>query len=296
MAKRRQKKASQIKKRSQLRQSHGSAMSPIARCVRQVCLPAAGLFLTLNPGIAFAGPEGGQVAAGHGNISTPNSTTTVINQQSHNLAVDWNSFNVKANELVQFNQPSAKASALNRIHDQNPSQIFGSINANGNVLLLNQNGVFFKPGSRVNVNSLTASGLGISNSDFMNGKLNFNGVDGTDGIIVNQGVLKAATGGSINLIGKAVINEGVILATAGQVNMVAGKQVTIDLDGDGLMQFAVDFSLTLFNNGGCEVLESNFDNFGESMDLSEGKRLFGEDIKKQLDELEPSSKEPPKTK
>ena len=239
MAKRRQKKASQIKKRSQLRQSHGSAMSPIARCVRQVCLPAASLFLSLNPGVAFAGPEGGEVAAGQGNISAPNSTTTVINQQSHNLAVDWNSFNVKANELVQFNQPSAKASALNRIHDQNPSQIFGSINANGNVLLVNPNGVFFSPTASVNVNSLIASGLDIKTQDFMEGRLDFNGVDGTGGMVVNQGILQAATGGSITLVGKAVSNEGVILATAGQVNLVAGKQVIIDFDGDGLMQFAV---------------------------------------------------------
>ncbi|RKZ13503.1 filamentous hemagglutinin, partial [bacterium] len=215
-------------------------MSPIARCVRQVCLPAASLFLTLNPGAVFAGPEGGQVAAGKGNISTPNSTTTVINQKSQNLVVDWKSFNVKANELVRFKQPSAKASALNRIHDQNPSKIFGSINANGNVLLVNPNGVFFSPTASVNVNSLIASGLDIKTKDFMAGRLDFNGVDGTGGMVVNQGILQAATGGSISLVGKAVINEGVILATAGQVNLVAGKQVTIDFDGDGLMQFAVD--------------------------------------------------------
>ena len=240
MAKRRQKKASPVKKRSFVRQTHNLAVSPIAECIRNACLPAASLFLALNPGAVFAGPEGGEVAGGQGNISTPNSTTTVINQQSQNLAIDWASFNVNVNELVQFKQPSKTASALNRIHDSNPSQIFGSITANGNVLLVNPNGVFFKPGASVNVNSLTASGLDISTSDFMNGKLNFNGIDGTNGLVVNQGVLQAATGGSINLVGKAVINEGVIIASAGQVNLVAGDQITIDFDGDGLMQFAVD--------------------------------------------------------
>ena len=240
MAKRRQKKASPVKKRSFVRQTHNLAVSPIAECIRNACLPAASLFLALNPGAVFAGPEGGEVAGGQGNISTPNSTTTVINQQSQNLAIDWASFNVNVNELVQFKQPSKTASALNRIHDSNPSQIFGSITANGNVLLVNPNGVFFKPGASVNVNSLTASGLDISTSDFMNGKLNFNGVDGTNGLVVNQGVLQAATGGSINLVGKAVINEGVIIASAGQVNLVAGDQITIDFDGDGLMQFAID--------------------------------------------------------
>ena len=204
MAKRRQKKAAQVHKGSFVRQNQGFSMSPIAACIRNVCLPAASLFLSLSPGAAFAGPEGGQVVGGTGNIAKPNATTTVINQQTQKLAVDWTSFNVKANELVQFNQPSKTASALNRIYDQNASQIFGSINANGNVLLVNPNGVFFSPTARVNVNSLISSSLDIKTQDFMEGKLNFNGVDGTDGIVVNQGLLQAATGGSISLIGKAV--------------------------------------------------------------------------------------------
>jgi filamentous hemagglutinin family protein len=242
-----------------MRSTHNLAMNPIAKCIRKVCLPAASLFLALNPGFAFAGPEGGQVAGGQGNISTPNSTTTVINQQSQNLAIDWNSFDVNANELVQFNQPSKTATALNRIHSQNASQIFGTINANGNVLLVNPNGVFFKPGSSVNVNSLTASGLDLSTSDFMNGKYNFNGIEGKDGIVVNQGVLQAATGGSISLIGKAVKNEGVILASAGQVNMVAGQQITLDFDGDGLMQFAVDKEVV----ANAQSLDAAVSNTGE---------------------------------
>jgi len=106
-----------------MRQAHNAAMRPIAECIRKVCLPAASLFLTLNPGAVLASPEGGQVVGGQGNISTPDSTTTLINQQSQNLAIDWATFNVNTNELVQFKQPSTSASALNRIFDQNPCQI-----------------------------------------------------------------------------------------------------------------------------------------------------------------------------
>jgi len=115
LAKRRQKKAALVKKNKLMRRSHRAAMSPIAACIRKVCLPAASLFLSLNPGAVFAGPEGGEVVGGQGNITTPNTTTTLINQQSQNLAIDWTSFNVNTNELVQFNQPSSTASALNRI-------------------------------------------------------------------------------------------------------------------------------------------------------------------------------------
>lgn len=182
MAKRKQ-KAIQAKPRVSAKFARIPVMHPLAASVRKAYLPAAGLFLSLNAGVAFAGPEGGQVAAGQGNISSPNSTTTVINQQSHNLAIDWASFNVNTNELVQFNQPSAKATALNRIHSQTASQIFGSINANGNVLLVNPNGIFFSPTARVNVNGLIASGLDIKTQDFMNGNLNFNGVDGRTALL-----------------------------------------------------------------------------------------------------------------
>ena len=140
------------------------SLRPLARFIRQTSIPA-GLMLTASA--AFAGPQGGQVVGGQGNIARPDVNTTVINQQSHNLAVDWSSFNIAQQELVQFNQPSRQANALNRILDQNPTQIFGSLRANGNVVLVNPNGVFFNSTAKVHVGSITASGLDISTDDFM---------------------------------------------------------------------------------------------------------------------------------
>ena len=78
MAKRRQKKASRVEQSSQMRQVHNTTMRPIAECIRKACLPAASLFLALNPAAVLAGPEGGQVVGGQVDIATPNSTTTVI--------------------------------------------------------------------------------------------------------------------------------------------------------------------------------------------------------------------------
>jgi filamentous hemagglutinin family protein len=197
------------------------------------------LFLSSSP--VFAGPEGGVVSAGEGAIATPDVNTTNINQYTQNLVIDWQTFNLTQQEVVQFFQPSSTASALNRIHDQSPSQIFGSIIANGNVALLNANGILFGPTAHVNVNALVASSLDITNDDFMAGKYLFQAPPGQDGgMVVNQGVIHAATGGSVTLMGGAVSNEGVILAHAGQVNLVAGNQITMDFDGDGLMQFAIN--------------------------------------------------------
>ena len=209
----------------------------------KIALPIS-LFFTFHSGPGFADPKGGVVTAGEGNISTPDVNTTQINQHSQNMVLNWESFNVDANEVVQFSQPNANAQALNRIFDQNPSQIFGTISANGKILLVNPNGVFINERAKVSVGSLIVSGLDISEPEFMAGKQKFINANGQEGgLIINQGLLEAATGGSVSLIGGAVKNEGVIFANAGQVNLVAGKAVTVDFEGDGLLQFTVSESI-----------------------------------------------------
>ena len=116
-----------------------------------------------------AGPQGGNVVAGQGSVSTPSASTTVINQQSQSLAIDWQSFNIGQSELVQFNQPNSSATALNRVVNGSPTQILGSIRANGQVFLINPSGVVFSKTSQVNVGGLFVSSLDIANEDFMAG-------------------------------------------------------------------------------------------------------------------------------
>ncbi|HEX7965934.1 MAG TPA: filamentous hemagglutinin N-terminal domain-containing protein, partial [Gammaproteobacteria bacterium] len=189
---------------------------------------------------AQATPRGGQVVAGHGSISHPSQNVTVINQKSNSLVVNWSSFNIGSGQTVQFVQPSASSAALNQIFDQNPTQIFGSLISNGQVFLVNPNGIYFSRDAYVNTGALFASSLGISNSDFMAGKLDFSAPAGQDGgAVINHGTLIAAQGGSVTLIGGSVYNDGVIAANLGQVDLVAGHAVTVDFDGDGLMSFEV---------------------------------------------------------
>ncbi len=186
---------------------------------------------------APAGPAGGRVVGGSGSISTPNDKTTQVRQQSAQLLIDWDSFNLGSDELVQFNQPSASAQVLNRIFDQSASQIFGRINANGHVYLMNPNGVIFGRTAQVDVNSLVAASANINAEDFMSGR--FRLISG-DGFVINRGTLKAARGGFITLAGKSVGNEGLIVADYGRVNLVSGDIMTLDFDGDGLIRFAID--------------------------------------------------------
>ncbi len=97
----------------------------------------------LSAGSALAAPQGGQITAGSGSIQQAGPNTTQINQTSNSLSIDWQSFDVGAQETVRFVQPGRDAAALNRIFNQNPSEILGRIDANGRVFLMNPNGIIF---------------------------------------------------------------------------------------------------------------------------------------------------------
>ncbi|MBF0256614.1 MAG: filamentous hemagglutinin N-terminal domain-containing protein, partial [Gammaproteobacteria bacterium] len=129
-----------------------------------LCLP--GSLLAAPPANQL--PTGGNVVAGSASISQ---STAVMNitQSSPRAAIDWHSFNVGSQAQVNFHQPSASSVTLNRVLSSKPSQIFGQINANGQVFLSNPNGVYFAPGASVNVGGLVATTHGISNEDFIAG-------------------------------------------------------------------------------------------------------------------------------
>lgn len=190
-------------------------------------------------GTAQAAPAGGAVVGGEGVISQTG-TTTIIDQGSQRLAIDWHSFNVGADELVRFQQPNAEALALNRVLSHDPSRIFGRIEANGRVILANPHGVFFGAGAKLDVGALVASGLAVDPIDFMNGDLLFSAVAGTNGTVVNRGLINAATGGSVALLGKSVTNRGFISADLGHVALAAGSQAVVTFDDSGLLGVSVD--------------------------------------------------------
>ena len=91
----------------------------------------------------------------------------------------------------------------------------------------------------VNVGGLLASGLDINPRDFMNGELLFSALENTDGTVINRGLLNAATGGSIGLLGKSVQNEGLISAKLGRVSMASGSEAVVTFDNAGLIGIEV---------------------------------------------------------
>jgi filamentous hemagglutinin family protein len=183
-------------------------------------------------------PAGGQIVAGQGSIAQSGSTLTV-NQQTERMVAQWNSFNIGANAAVTFRQPGAASVALNRILDQNPSQIFGSLTANGQVFLLNPAGVYFGPTARVDVGGLVASSLNLSNENFLSGNYRFERTGGA-GAMINQGTIRTANGGYIAFLSPRITNAGTLAAPGGTVALAAGDRVSLDFTGDKLVNFTVE--------------------------------------------------------
>ncbi|NVK73912.1 MAG: filamentous hemagglutinin N-terminal domain-containing protein, partial [Oceanospirillaceae bacterium] len=193
------------------------------------------IIVSMTP-LSLAAPTDGKISAGTGSI-TQTGQNTNINQSSQNLAINWQSFSIGANEAVNFNQPNTSSITLNRIIGQNPSSILGQISANGQVFLINPNGVLFGTGSKVNVGGLVASTLELSDTDFMAGKHTFSG---TNGNILNQGTLTATQKGYIALLAPEVRNDGVISATLGTALLAAGNKVTLSLNSGSLLDYNID--------------------------------------------------------
>ena len=172
--------------------------SGMVSSVVSTVLGAAGLGLMLLGAPAHGAPQGGQVTAGSASISQSGSTT-IIAQSSQNVSLDWQRFNVGAAETVNFVQPSASAIAVNRIYDTQGSQILGRINANGQVWLINPNGVLFGRDAQINVGALVASTLDVADSDLASSTRRFAGSSSAS--VVNQGRITAALGGYVSLLG-----------------------------------------------------------------------------------------------
>jgi filamentous hemagglutinin family protein len=197
------------------------------------------LVTVILSGSAVSNPSGGVVSSGSAVITQAPGQTT-IQQNSQQAIINWQGFNIGAGEKTHFQQPQG-GMALNRISaTQGPSQIYGQLTATGKIILVNQAGIFFGPGSYVNVGGIIASTSNISDQNFLTGKLIFDQPSIFGGSIVNRGTIIASQNGLVALLGSNVTNDGMIQAQKGSVILASGNKFTVDLYGDQLINFAVD--------------------------------------------------------
>ncbi len=218
---------------------------------RGIKTPRLATLLLLGSPAAFATgvlPAGGTLVAGTGSIASDGTAMNIV-QSTQKMAIDWQGFSIGSGNSVQFVQPSVSSVALNRVLGADASLIQGALKANGQVFLLNPNGVLFAPTAQVNAGALVASTLNLKNDDFLAGRYAFEG--GSSHAIINQGNITAAQGGGVALIAAKVTNTGTIDAQRGHALLGAGSKVTLDFGGPVKLQVEQGAVDALVANGGA---------------------------------------------
>jgi len=171
------------------------------------------------------------VVAGQALISAPTPTAggqlLTIQQSTPRAVIDWKSFDIGSGSEVRFVQPDATAQALNRIFSLDPSIIQGRLTANGQILLINQNGILFDRGAHVNVNALVASTLNVAVETFNKGLSR-----GGTTTPAFQGGYDPAGDGSV-LAGQTPV--GAIRIGAGGAEQAAAPTITAGANGSILL-------------------------------------------------------------
>jgi filamentous hemagglutinin family protein len=243
------------------------------RSLRRAVAFVAAAALTLPPiQPVFAGPpsvlpQGGSVAAGRAAIGAPANHSLTINQGSQNAVINWNSFSIGQPNTVTFHQPNAAAATLNRVTGSTPSSIAGRLSANGQLYLINPNGIAITKTGTVNVGGgFVGSTLGIDDSDFLSGKRAFKG-NGHSAAVSNAGKINAGKGGFVGLLGGTVSNSGLIRVPLGKVGLGSGESITLDVHGDGFMQVAVPTASKAANGKELVDVSGRIGAAGGSIDL-----------------------------
>jgi filamentous hemagglutinin family protein len=203
-------------------------------------LLALALGAPLARGATPAVPSGGSIVSGRVFVASPNETSLAITQSSQKALINWQSFSIGAGANVTFRQPNSAAITLNRVVGTDVSTINGNLFANGQVWLINGNGILFGKETRIDVGGLIATTSDMRDADFLAGKYDF-GIPSRNpnAAVVNRGSITAAPGGSVVLSGAQVVNDGVIKANLGKVVLAGADGFWVDFDGDNLIRFAI---------------------------------------------------------
>ncbi|HHF7030231.1 TPA: filamentous hemagglutinin N-terminal domain-containing protein, partial [Haemophilus influenzae] len=176
--------------------------------------------------VLASGLQGMDVVHGTATMQVDGNKTIIRN--SVDAIINWKQFNIDQNEMVQFLQESNNSAVFNRVTSDQISQLKGILDSNGQVFLINPNGITIGKDAIINTNGFTASTLDISNENIKARNFTFEQTkDKALAEIVNHGLITVGKDGSVNLIGGKVKNEGVISVNGGSISLLAGQKITI---------------------------------------------------------------------
>ncbi|MBF8262827.1 MAG: hypothetical protein HW387_492 [Parachlamydiales bacterium] len=177
----------------------------------------AGLLLSSS---LLAHPEGPTIVNGTAEITqTPNALEIFC---SDDLIIHWDHFGIDCGETVTFIQPSLSSYVLNRIIGPESSRILGSLSSNGALFLINPNGILIGEKAQINVGSLVAATLDLTDADFLGRNFFFSGEEQNP--IANFGTI--ASQGDVYLLSNNLNHQGTITAS-GKVGLGAGETIMI---------------------------------------------------------------------
>ncbi len=191
------------------------------------------ILATLLPGLSVlpvplqANPYGPNVVAGGANFQGLGTANLNVNQTSNTAIINWQGFSIANGEVTTFNQPGVNSVALNRVVSGNPSAIYGALNANGSIIVVNPNGIVVGPTGVIDVaGMLTMSTLDIDDDDFLDGGSNrFQGNTGAG--ITNYGAVSSSSG-DVVFLGNFLQNAGSVSAPDGTVAFGSGGDILVE--------------------------------------------------------------------
>ncbi len=184
--------------------------------------------LLVSPLALIANPSGPAVVYGEAGFETAGAHLKVT--ASEKAIIEWNHFSIGLGETTQFIQPNAESAVLNRVVSPDPSELFGTLQSNGQVYLINQNGVIVGSSGCMQTGSFIASTFDVLNHDFIaGGDLAFR--QGSQAHLINEGKI-AALEGDVVLVGQFVENRGEISAPKGLCAIGCGETVLLKEAGE----------------------------------------------------------------
>lgn len=218
--------------------------------------------------IVWGNPTGGTVRSGSATFNSSGSQLTITTSQ--NAFINWQSFNIGLGQTTTFVQPSSSSLVWNQISDSSPSQILGSLNANGYVVLQNQSGFYIGGQAAISAHGLILTTTPLAVPDLSSsGPWSFSAPPPT-ARIVNYGQINVRGGGSAFLIANDIENNGSITAPGGNIGLYSGEQVLVSTRPDGrglsanvtLPAGSVDNSGNLIADGGSIAMQAKVVNQG----------------------------------
>jgi len=171
-------------------------------------------------------PQQATVKSGLAEFSYEDNTLSI--HCGNETFLDWQNFSIEPREEVRFLQEGPHSLAVNRVITHGISELQGSLQSNGRIVLINPNGIWIGKTGVIDTGAFIASSLDLLDLRKEDG-LHFAG--NSPASVKNEGSIMASNGDAL-LLGFVAENTGTITARNGVAALLAGREVVVKADGE----------------------------------------------------------------